>query len=30
VRVGPLSREAADKICTQLKAGGAVCILTRG
>ena len=30
VRVGPLSREAADKICTQLKAGGAECILTRG
>ncbi|SEE77389.1 Sporulation related domain-containing protein [Rhizobiales bacterium GAS188] len=30
VRVGPLSRDAADKICTQLKAGGAECILTRG
>jgi len=30
VQVGPLSREAADKICTQLKAGGAECILTRG
>jgi len=30
VRVGPLSREAADKICSQLKAGGADCILTRG
>jgi hypothetical protein len=30
VRVGPLTRDAADKICTQLKAGGAECILTRG
>jgi hypothetical protein len=30
VRVGPLSRDAADKICSQLKAGGADCILTRG
>ena len=30
VRVGPLSREAADKMCAQLKAGGADCILTRG
>jgi cell division septation protein DedD len=30
VRVGPLSRDAADKICTQVKAGGAECILTRG
>jgi hypothetical protein len=30
VRVGPLSRDAADKICSQLKAGGAECILTRG
>jgi hypothetical protein len=30
VRVGPLTRDAADKICTQLKAGGADCILTRG
>jgi hypothetical protein len=30
VRVGPLSREAADKICSQVKAGGADCILTRG
>jgi cell division septation protein DedD len=30
VRVGPLSRDAADKICSQVKAGGAACILTRG
>jgi hypothetical protein len=25
-----LSREAADKICTQIKAGGAQCIRTGG
>ncbi len=30
VRVGPLTRDAADRICSQLKAGGAECILTRG
>jgi len=30
VRVGPLTRDAADKICARLKAGGAECILTRG
>ena len=30
VRVGPLTRDAADKICAQLKSGGAECILTRG
>ncbi len=30
VQVGPLSREAADKICTQIKAGGAQCIRTGG
>jgi hypothetical protein len=30
VQVGPLSREAADKICTQLKASGAQCIRTGG
>jgi cell division septation protein DedD len=30
VRVGPLSRDAADKLCSQIKAGGADCILTRG
>jgi hypothetical protein len=30
VRVGPLTRDAADKICAQVKAGGAECILTRG
>jgi hypothetical protein len=30
VRVGPLSRDAADKLCSQIKAGGAACILTRG
>lgn len=30
VQVGPLSREAADKICTQIKTGGAQCIRTGG
>ncbi|MBV8429251.1 MAG: SPOR domain-containing protein [Hyphomicrobiales bacterium] len=30
VQVGPVSREAADKICTQLKASGAQCIRTGG
>jgi hypothetical protein len=30
VRVGPLTHDAADKLCSQLKAGGAACILTRG
>jgi hypothetical protein len=30
VRVGPLSRDAADKLCSHVKAGGADCILTRG
>jgi hypothetical protein len=30
VRVGPLTRDAADKLCSQLKASGAACILTRG
>jgi hypothetical protein len=29
VRVGPLSREAADKVCSRLKAAGKNCILTR-
>jgi SPOR domain len=29
VRVGPLSREAADKVCSQLRAVGKKCILTR-
>ncbi|SEC85109.1 Sporulation related domain-containing protein [Rhizobiales bacterium GAS191] len=30
VRVGPLSREAANKICAQLKAGGASCSMSGG
>jgi hypothetical protein len=30
VRVGPLSREAADKVCAQLKAGGANCSMSGG
>jgi hypothetical protein len=30
VRVGPLSREAADKVCAQLKAAGASCSMTGG
>jgi hypothetical protein len=30
VRVGPLSREAADKVCAQLKAGGASCTVSGG
>jgi hypothetical protein len=30
VRVGPLTRDAADKLCSQIRAGGADCILTRG
>jgi hypothetical protein len=30
VQVGPVSREAADKICNQLKANGAQCIRTGG
>jgi hypothetical protein len=30
VRVGPLSRDAADKVCAQLKAGGASCAISGG
>jgi len=30
VRVGPLSREAAAKVCAQLKAGGASCSMSGG
>jgi hypothetical protein len=30
VRVGPLSRETADKVCAQLKAGGASCSMSGG
>jgi len=29
VQVGPLSRDAADKVCSQLKSSGASCIVTR-
>jgi hypothetical protein len=29
VQVGPLSRDAADKVCSQLKSTGASCIVTR-
>jgi cell division septation protein DedD len=30
VRVGPLSREAADKLCSRLRASGRKCVLAHG
>jgi len=30
VKIGPLSRQTADKVCSQLRAGGATCSLTGG
>jgi hypothetical protein len=30
VKVGPLSREAAERVCSRLRTAGKKCVLTRG